>query len=263
MSGAHRVGNGCKSIAVAEQTATPMSGPRRRPSPGAGDPGAEARRDRVLPTIDPADIRGLGTTVLGSVWRRPRSRHEGRPESPLNVVEGYADIGGPGPPQLLVVLRPRGHGAGDGPHEGDQFPRDRRDRHVGMLPARHEAAVAFAEPHLCLPAEVLEGLRQAVDALLDVERDLGRMAIGPRGFDEDASGAPVAGLRDATLPSGRTTGVLGRDQPDEGGELPRVVKPREVAEFGDDRERHDPPDAAEGLQGLDQRIAAPAGCEFL
>jgi hypothetical protein len=62
-----------------------------------GEARGEGETGPVLPTIDPADIRGLATTVLRSVWRLPLSRLEGRPESPRNVLEGYACIGGPRP----------------------------------------------------------------------------------------------------------------------------------------------------------------------
>ena len=47
----------------------------------------------VQPTVDPADIRGLVTTVLGSVERLPHSRHEGRPKPPHNAAEGCAKTG--------------------------------------------------------------------------------------------------------------------------------------------------------------------------
>ena len=46
----------------------------------------------VIPTVDPADIRGLVTTLLASVRRLPLSGNEGS-ITPLNVVEGYAKPG--------------------------------------------------------------------------------------------------------------------------------------------------------------------------
>src|SRR2546422_9665392 len=51
-----------------------------------------------MPTVDPADIRGLVTTLLFTVKRLPHSRHEGRPKPPLNALEGCAK---PGPRPLL------------------------------------------------------------------------------------------------------------------------------------------------------------------
>ena len=80
------------------------------------------------------------------------------------------------------MLRARGHRAGDGPHEGDQFARDGRDDDVGMFTPRDEAPIALAQAHLRLPSEVLKGLRQLVDPLLDVGGHLGGIAIGPGGF---------------------------------------------------------------------------------
>jgi hypothetical protein len=41
----------------------------------------------VNPTVDPADIRGLGTTLLASVGCLPHSRHEDACRS-RNAVEG-------------------------------------------------------------------------------------------------------------------------------------------------------------------------------
>ena len=55
-----------------------------------------------MPTVDPADIRGLATTLLVSVKRLPRSRDEGRPKPPHNVVEGCAKTGAA--PHLRPVL---------------------------------------------------------------------------------------------------------------------------------------------------------------
>ena len=46
-----------------------------------------------MPTVDPADIRGLVTTLLFTVKRLPHSRHEGRPKPPLNALEGCAKPG--------------------------------------------------------------------------------------------------------------------------------------------------------------------------
>ena len=43
-------------------------------------------------TVDPADIRGLATTLLASVGCLPRSRHEGLFQ-PLNAIEGYTKPG--------------------------------------------------------------------------------------------------------------------------------------------------------------------------
>jgi len=46
-----------------------------------------------MPTVDPADIRGLATTLLSSVERLPHARHEGRPPPPRYAPEGCAKPG--------------------------------------------------------------------------------------------------------------------------------------------------------------------------
>jgi hypothetical protein len=110
---------------------------------------------------------------------------------------------------------------------------------------------------LGLPADVLNGFRQGVDPRLEVLRHLGRVAVRPRAFDQRAAGAPVAGFCNASLPTCRATGVLGGNQPDEGGELARRVEPREGAELGDDRDRHEELHPTQGLQRPDHRIKSP------
>jgi hypothetical protein len=45
-----------------------------------------------MTTVDPADIRGLSTTLLASVGCLPHSRGES-PLRPLNAAEGYTTPG--------------------------------------------------------------------------------------------------------------------------------------------------------------------------
>ena len=68
--------------------------------------GIKARQEAgpATATVDHADIRGLGTTLLVSVGRLPRSRHEDRRTPPLNADEGYAT---PGPRPLPCLSRSR------------------------------------------------------------------------------------------------------------------------------------------------------------
>jgi hypothetical protein len=143
-----------------------------------------------------------------------------------------------------IALRRDRHLLGDGPHEGDQFPRDRGHRHVGMLPARDESPEAFTEAHLGFPPEVLYRLWKVIDAGLNVRRHFRGMAIGPRGLDERAPRAPIARFGNPALAPRPTTGVLRRNETNEGGQLPRVVKAREIAELGDDGDRDEELDAA-------------------
>lgn len=75
--------------------------------------------------------------------------------------------------------------------------RDGGHYHVRMFAAADEPTEPLAQPHLRLPAEVLNGLRQPVDAGLDVLGDLGRVAIGPGAFNQRPPRAAVARFGDA------------------------------------------------------------------
>jgi len=214
----------------------------------------------VMPTVDPADIRGLVTTLLVSVGCLPHSRGEGRPGPPRNAFEGCTKPG----PRLCSEsgvldrrLRFDGYLPGDGPHEGDQFPGDRRDGDIGVFTATDEPAVPLAEPKLGFPADLLDVLGQPLIPFLDVRRDLGRVAVGPGTLDERAPCTAVSGLGDRPLGAFRPGGVLRGDQADKGGELTWVVEAREVPEFSDDGDRHGVLDAAQCLQRFDDGIQAP------
>src|SRR5262245_3414093 len=54
--------------------------------------GPSAEPEPVNPTVDPADIRGLGTTVLASVGCLPHARHEYACWS-LHAIEGCTPPG--------------------------------------------------------------------------------------------------------------------------------------------------------------------------
>src|SRR5436309_1714115 len=88
----------------------------------------------VTSTVDHADIRGLGTTLLVSVRCLPRSRHEDLSQ-PLNADEGCTITGAASPPRVdrrshagsrLPDRALRRHGLifGDRPHESDELTRD-------------------------------------------------------------------------------------------------------------------------------------------
>ena len=219
----------------------------------------------VRPTVDPADIRGLATTLLVSVGRLPRSRLEGRPWSPPNAIEGYAK---PGPrlcskPRVLRMdLRLDRYLLGDGPHEGKELARDGGDDDVGVLAAARESMEPLAESDLRLPSDVLCELREVLDPSLDVWGDLGRIAVGPGGFDQGASSAGIPGFGDRALAAFLAAGVLGGDEADEGSELAWVVKTGEVTELGNDGQGDDPLNAAQCLESLDHGPQTPLGGEF-
>jgi len=219
----------------------------------------------VKPTVDPADIRGLSTTLLVSVGCLPLSRGEGRSDPPRNAFE---DCTKPGPRLCaesgvhFVRLHFDGHLPGDGPHEGDQFPGDCRDSDIRVFAAADEAAETLTEPNLRFPPDVLDDLGKPFIPFLDVRRDLGRVAVGPGALDECAPCTGVPGLGDRPLGSFRTGGVLRGDQPDESGELTWVVEAREVSEFSDHGDRDGVLDAAQCLQRFDDGMQAPRGSKL-
>src|SRR5262249_45835548 len=150
----------------------------------------------------------------------PRSRHEGRPKPPHNVNEGCAHTAAAPPLRSWKCsrrLRVDWDFLCDGPHEGEEFARDRGGDHIGVLAAREEPAVALAQPDLRLPSDLSSDLWERSDAPLDVGRDLRWVTIGPRAFDQDTPCARVAGLGDSGLTTRLAARVLGRRQPDVGG----------------------------------------------
>ena len=70
------------------------------------------------------------------------------------------------------------------------------------------------------------------------------MAIRPRGLDQRAPRAAIARFGDPTLAARAPTGIFRRNEADERRQLPRLVKAREIAEFGDDGDRDEELDAA-------------------
>lgn len=57
----------------------------------------------VVPTVDPADIGGLATTLPSPVGRLLHSGHEDRPNLPRDVVEVCANAGAAGPDHSAFV----------------------------------------------------------------------------------------------------------------------------------------------------------------
>ena len=163
------------------------------------------RRSQQITTVDPADIRGLATTLLWSVGCLPRSRYEHQVQA-LNVCEGCTITGAAPPPRrsMSALLQPvcSGHRVqrrllGDRPGEGRHFPGDGHGDHVGMLAFGGQPPVPLAEPDLCLPTDVLDGLGDVLKPELQVSADLRRVSVGPGAFDEDTAGMAVTGFVDA------------------------------------------------------------------
>jgi hypothetical protein len=60
----------------------------------------------------------------------------------------------------LGLLGEYGDLFGNGPHKGDQFPSDGHHDLIGVFPSCAQLSVAFAEPYLRLPADILYGFGQ-------------------------------------------------------------------------------------------------------
>jgi hypothetical protein len=225
----------------------------------------------VNPTVDPADIRGFVTTLLVSVGRLPRSRHEDACWS-LHAVEGCTEPGLRTLPMHVEnfsvenlfrsrchhlgqwALRCHHHLLGDRPHEADELTGDGHDDLVGMFPACYQASVAFAQPHLRLPTDFLDGFGLCFQPELEMPTDFGGIAIGPGPFDQGSAGMGVTRFGDRTLPASLGTGILRGDQPQEFHELSGIIEACQVAEFRHRGDRDGELDPTQGLEGLDHRV---------
>jgi hypothetical protein len=97
---------------------------------------------------------------------------------------------------------------GDRPDETDQLARHGHHHLVGMLASGDELSVAFAQAHLSLPTEVLAYLGLLLQSQLQMAAHVGRVAIGPDPFDQDAPGMGMARLGDGALATPLATGGL-------------------------------------------------------
>ncbi len=85
------------------------------------------------------------------------------------------------------------------------------------------------------------------------------MPIRPGGLDQRPPRAAIARFGDPALAPRPAARVFRGNEADEGGQLTRVVKAREITELGDDGDRDEELHAAQGVQRLDDRIEPPRG----
>ena len=145
------------------------------------------------------------------------------------MLGGYVETGVPpcSVAQTSAVTTPTAPPR-DGPHEREQFAGDGRHGHVGMFAAGNEPTKTLAQAELRLPPDVLSAPSVMHDAGLNVGRHLRGMAICPRGLDERTTGASIPGFGDPTLAARPATRMAPTNEPNEGGELARVVETREI-----------------------------------
>ena len=127
-------------------------------------------RGDLLSTVDPSDIRGLGTTGHRSVWELPRSSvvrhdlavaaHSPVEDSPRTVAAVTHCLQSPLLSAGSVGLRePSGC-----PEKSHQLARDRCNDFVVLLASADHAAVFTAQPYLGLPSKILHCLGLTLEA---------------------------------------------------------------------------------------------------
>ena len=87
----------------------------------------------------------------------------------------------------------------NGPHKGAQFPGDGDHDAIGVFAACEQLSIAFAQPHLRLPTDGLDGLGQLFEPQLEVPADLSRLSIGPGALNHGTACVRIAGFGDGSL----------------------------------------------------------------
>jgi hypothetical protein len=146
---------------------------------------------------------------------------------------------------------------GDGPHKGDELPGNSHHDLLSVFPPCAQLSVALAEPYLRLPADILYGFGELVQASLQVTTDFRRITVRPGAFDECVSSLGVPRLGDRALTPPLTTGVFRGGQAQGTHELSGVVNARPIPEFCDDGDGDDKLHAPQGLKGFDHRLKTP------
>jgi hypothetical protein len=155
------------------------------------------------------------------------------------------------------ILRCDGDLFGNGPHKGDQFPGDGHHDLIGVFPPGAQSSIPFAEPYLCLPANILYGFGELFQAQLQVATDFRGIAVRPGPFDECMSSMGVPCLGERALPPPLTAGIFRGRQAQVTHELSGVVKAGQIPEFRDDGDSYGTLPPPQGLQGLDHRLKPP------
>ena len=221
-------------------------------------------------TVDPADIRGWGTTFRASVGCLPLSRDESARRS-LHAVEGdttpgrrlfrctLATCSMMGCVVLHGAMRRRcdGHLCGNGPQKAHQLTGNSHDDLLGLFASGHEAPGTVTEPHLRLPTDVLERFRELFQPQLQMVTHLGRIARGPGPCHESATGMGIARFGHGTLAPPLPGGILRGNPPQKCHEGSRILAARQGAECGYRCNGHRELHAAQCLEGLDHRGESP------
>src|SRR5688572_19149053 len=129
----------------------------------------------------------------------------------------------------------------NGPQKTKQFPSQRRHDLVLVFAACRKGLVAFVQPLLRLPCDLLGllGNRQILLASQQKARHIRTMLISPSRFHQHPSQMTVACLSDGTALYPASAGVFAGHQAAISHQLPRTLEAREGSDFGDDRRCRD------------------------
>ena len=164
--------------------------------------------------------------------------------------------------ELVSLLRVVGVGVGAGlvvgaggdlPAVGGELAGDRdRDDPAGFAPRVFELAPAGVQPALRVPGDVDD--LGCVPALAALERlaDDRAAAVVVGGLDQQPPGVGGAGLGDRPEPALAAGGVLGRDDPEVGGELVGMIEALPLADLRAQPERGERVDPAQAPQPGDR-----------
>jgi hypothetical protein len=156
-----------------------------------------------------------------------------------------------------VDIRCRGHLFGNGPYEADEFPGNRDHDLVRVFPVGEQLARALAQPHLCLPADILDDFGLCFEPQLSMPTDFRGVTVGPGALDQSATGMGIPGFGKSSLAASRPTGGFRRRQDHIVHELAGVVEACQVAEFCHCGDGHGALHAGSGLQRLNDRVQTP------
>jgi hypothetical protein len=82
-------------------------------------------------------------------------------------------------------------------------------------PREDESSIAFTEPDLGFPTDVLDDFGLFFESQLQMSAHLGGIAVGPGAFDESTSGMDVTSLGNGTRSTLLTGGIFRGDQAEE------------------------------------------------
>jgi hypothetical protein len=147
--------------------------------------------------------------------------------------------------------------SGNGPHASHEFTRNGPRDAVGVFPSSHELSVAFTEPDVRFPTDVLDDWRLFFQPPLQGATARGGVTIGPGACDESLAGMGGASLGTRPLSALRPRRIFRGDQAHKLHQGSGGLKARQVTHGC--HHGHGPRtlDATEGLQGLDHRRQAP------